>query len=141
MSYLLDTNLISELVKPQPDPGVVAWLDNTEEDELHLSVATVAELRFGIAFLPPSARQRRLSRWFQEELLSRFSDRILPVDIEVAAVWGDVRAERQKVGRPIGAMDAMIAATARVHNLSLVTRNSTDFAGSLLSIINPWSTI
>jgi|SRR5579872_4060294 len=138
MSYLLDTNVVSEWAKPQPDPGVVAWLDSADEDELHLSVATIAELRFGIALLPPSTRQRRLTHWFQEELLTRFSDRILPIDAGVAAGWGDVRAERQKAGRPISAMDAMIAATARVHGLSLVTRNSTDFVGSLSSIINPW---
>jgi hypothetical protein len=141
MSYLLDTNVVSEWTRPQPDTGVLAWLGSVDEDELHLSVATIAELRFGIALLPSSARQQKLAHWFQEELLSRFSGRILSIDGDIATSWGEVRAERQKAGRPISAMDAVIAATARVYGLSLVTRNSTDFAGSLPGIINPWGAI
>jgi predicted nucleic acid-binding protein len=138
LSYLLDTNVVSEWAKPHPHSGVVAWLEAVNEDELHLSVATVAELRYGVALLAPSDRQRQLDRWLQEELLIRFSERILPIDDKVALIWGDVRAERQRAGRAISTMDAVIAATARVHALALVTRNVADFQGSIADIINPW---
>jgi toxin FitB len=138
VSFLLDTNVVSEWAKPRPDPRVMAWLAAADEDQLNLSVGTIAELRYGVALLAPSERQRRLDRWLREELLARFATRILPIDNAVALTWGDVRAERQKAGRPISAMDALIAATARVHGLALVTRNAPDFDGSLADIINPW---
>lgn len=139
MSYLLDTNVVSEWTKLHPDPAMVAWLAAIDEDQLNLSAVTIAELRFGIALLVPSERQRRLDRWFQEELLARFAGRVLPIDGDTALSWGDVRAERQRAGQPISAMDAMIAATARVYGLTLVTRNVADFSGTLAAIINPWS--
>jgi predicted nucleic acid-binding protein len=110
-----------------------------EEDRLYFSAGTIAELHYGVALLAPGERQRRLDRWLREELLARFAGRILPVDSGVALAWGDVRAERQKAGRPISAMDALIAATCRVHGFALVTRNTSDFAGSLPEIINPWA--
>ena len=138
MSYLLDTDVVSEWVKPRPDPGVVAWFADVDEDQLKLSVGTIAELRYGIALLPHSARRDRLDRWLREDLQVRFANRILPIDSVIALTWVDVRAERQKIGRPISAMDALIAATAKAHGLALVTRNVSDFDGSLNAVINPW---
>ena len=120
-------------------PIFIAWLATTDEDQLNISVGTIAELRFGVALLEPGGRQRRLDHWLQEELLARFVGRILPIDGPIALAWGDVRARRQREGRPITAMDALIAATAQVRCLTLVTRNRSDFVGSVLDIISPWT--
>ncbi len=139
MSFLLDTNVVSEMVKPRPDPGVVRWLMEIDEDRVFLSVVTLAELRFGIARLPAGRRRSSLQAWLQGELLPRFAGRILTIDSEVALTGGDVMAECAAVGRAIEAMDALIAATARVHELELVTRNTGDFVASMIPICNPWS--
>ena len=139
MTFLLDTNVVSEWVRARPDPGVVAWLDEVDEDRVFLSVATLAELRSGIARIPTGSRRVRLEDWLGEELPARFEGRILAIDREVALIWGDVVAEREQAGRPIGAMDAFIAATARVRDLTLVTRNTRDFAGSVSAVLNPWT--
>jgi predicted nucleic acid-binding protein len=140
VTYLLDTNVVSEWAKPRPDPGVLSWLSAIDEDELYLSVGSLAELRYGIAVLPVGRRRDRLDRWFVEGLSNRFATRILSIDASTSFVWGEVRAERQRAGRPISTMDALIAATARVHELVLVTRNTADFTVSIPNIINPWST-
>ena len=139
MTFLLDTNVVSEWVRARPNPGVVAWLDEVDEDRVFLSVATLAELRSGIARIPTGSRRVRLEDWLGEELPARFEGRILAIDREVALIWGDVVAEREQAGRPIGAMDAFIAATARVRDLTLVTRNTRDFAGSVSAVFNPWT--
>jgi hypothetical protein len=139
MSFLLDTNAISEWVKPRPNPGLVVWLAEADEDALFLSVVTLAELRHGIARMTVGARQRRLQNWLRDELPDRFDRRILPIDLAVALVWGDVTAGCAAVGRSIGAMDAFIAATARVHGLKLVTRNVADFERTAVTVLNPWS--
>lgn len=139
MTFLLDTNVVSEWVRARPDPGVVAWLDGVDEDRVFLSVATLAELRSGIARIPPGSRRARLEEWLAEELPTRFEGRILAIDREVALIWGDVVAEREQAGRPIGAMDAFIAATARLRALTLVTRNIRDFEGSVSAVLNPWT--
>ena len=139
MSFLLDTTVVSEWVKPRPDPSVIEWLAAVDEDRVFLSVVTLAELRYGIVRLPAGRRRRRLQDWLQGELTQRFEGRILPVDRETALAWGDVTAECAAVGRPIAAMDALIAATARVNDLGLVTRNATDFEATLIPIQNPWS--
>ena len=138
MSFLLDTNVVSEWVKPRPDPGVAAWLDVVDEDTAYISVITLSELRHGIARLPMGARKLQLDSWMRGELIPRFAGRILLIDGHVAMLWGDIVAERQAAGRPIGVMDGFIAATARAHNLTLVTRNEADFTQSVPEIINPW---
>lgn len=139
MNYLLDTNVVSEWVKPRPDSGLVAWLAEIDEDRVFLSVVTLAELRHGIARMPDGDRRRRLDEWLRVELPARFEDRILPIDSAVADAWGEMVAHRQKQGRPIGTMDAFIAATARTHELTLVTRNHTAFSASMQGIVNPWT--
>jgi predicted nucleic acid-binding protein len=138
MTFLLDTNVVSEWVRTRPDPGVMAWLDEVDEDRVFLSVATLAELRSGIARIPSGSRRARLEDWLGAELPARFEGRILAIDREVALIWGDVVAEREQTGRPIGAMDAFIAATARARDLTLVTRNTRDFQGSVVAVLNPW---
>ena len=139
MNFLLDTNLVSEWVKLHPDSGVVAWLANADEDRIFISVVTLAELRHGVEGLPPGQRHRRLNEWLQHELPLRFSGRVLPIDAAVADAWGQIVARREALGRPISTMDAFIAATARVYNLTLATRNVSDFASSVDAIVNPWS--
>jgi predicted nucleic acid-binding protein len=138
MSFLLDTNVVSEWVRPHPDPGVVAWLDKVDEDRVFLSVITLAEIRHGIERLADGQRRRRLDAWLRGDLPLRFESRVLPVDERVADRWGAIVARREAAGRPIGAMDALIAATAETHALTLVTRNATDFEFAVGAIVNPW---
>lgn len=139
MSFLLDTNVVCEWTKPRPNAGVVAWLARVDEDEVFLSVVTFAELRRGIERLPAGARRRRLDEWLRGELPLRFEARIVGVDGAIADEWGRVVARREARGRTIHAMDALIAATAQVHGLTLVTRNTADFEVSVKSLLNPWT--
>ncbi|TXL70217.1 type II toxin-antitoxin system VapC family toxin [Vineibacter terrae] len=138
MSFLLDTNVVSEWVKKRPDAGVITWLAEIDEDRVFLSVVTLAELRHGIDRLADGNRRRRLDTWLRDELPLRFEGRLLSVDRTVADRWGEVVARREAAGRPIGVMDAFIAATANVHGLKLVTRNESDFRTAVKEIINPW---
>ena len=139
MRFLLDTNVVSEWTKPRPNPGLMAWLAASDEDRVFLSVVTIAELCRGIESLASGERRKRLENWLQEDLSARFEGRILPIDTQIANVWGKIVARRESSGRPIHAMDAMLAATAEVHALVLVTRNEVDFHLTLKSVINPWS--
>ena len=139
MSFLLDTNVVSEWVKPRPNLGVMQWLAYAAEDQVFLSVVTFAELRHGIERLAADARRARLDEWLRDDLPGRFESRVLQIDGEVADVWGRIVALREAAGRPIGVMDAFIAATAEVHDLTLVTRNVSDFQASVRSVLNPWT--
>ena len=139
MSFLLDTNVVSEWVKREPDRSVTAWLAEVDEDRVFLSVVTLAEIRHGVERLPRGARRTRLDTWLRDELPVRFEGRLLMVDEKVADGWGEVVARRETAGQPIGVMDAFIAATANVHALTLVTRNERDFEGTVEEIVNPWT--
>ena len=139
MNFLLDTNLVSEWSKARPDPGVIGWLADADEDRVFVSVVTLAELRHGVERLAIGRRRNRLNEWIENELLFRFDQRILPIDAVTADAWGRIVAHRESLGRPIGTMDAFIAATAQVHKLTLATRNQNDFESSVDSIVNPWS--
>ena len=139
MSYLLDTNVVSEWVKPRPDPGVIAWLAEADEDRVCLSVITLAEIRHGIDCLADGDRRRRLDVWLRDELPQRFEGRILDIDSRTADAWGRLMASRQAAGRPMSVMDGFIAATANVHGLTLITRNQKHFSAAVGKIINPWS--
>jgi predicted nucleic acid-binding protein len=141
VSFLLDTNVVSEWVKLRPNAGVLAWLASADEDSVFLSVVTLAELRHGVERLGASRRKRQLDDWLRHELAERFEGRILPIDAAVAEVWGRVVARREAAGRPIDAMDAFIAATARVHDLTVVTRNEADFAGIVEAVLSPWTAV
>jgi predicted nucleic acid-binding protein len=139
VSFLLDTNVVSEWRKPHPNPGVVTWLATVDEDQTSLSVVTITELRYGIERLPAGARRRRLSEWLERELLLRFDGRILPVDLAVADECGRLVARSEAVGRPIGPRDAFLAATAEVYGLTLVTRNVSDFQPTVKNVFSPWT--
>jgi len=138
VSFLLDTNIVSEWVKPRPNPGVVAWLAEVDEDRVFLSVVTLAELRYGIERMAEGRRRHRIEEWLRDELPLRFEGRILRVDGAVADAWGKVVAQREAAGRPIGTMDAFITATAQIHRLTVVTRNAPDFEPSVRDVLNPF---
>ena len=138
MSFLLDTNAVSEWVKPRPNPGLVRWMEAADEDRIFISVVSLAELRYGIERMSAGRRRGRLEQWLRDELPLRFEGRIIPVDIKVAEAWGKIVSRSEAVGRPIGVMDAFLAATAEMHQLTLVTRNVSDFP-LLKSILNPWT--
>jgi predicted nucleic acid-binding protein len=139
MNSLLDTNVVSEWVKPRPDPGVITWLAEVDEDRVFLSVVTLAELRYSIERMPVGARRNRLNLWLREELPLRFTGRILPVTPAVAEAWGYVAARSQAGGRTMSIMDTFLAATVEVHGLTMVTRNVADFSVLGHSVLNPWT--
>jgi toxin FitB len=138
VNFLLDTNVVSEWVKPRPNIGIVAWLAEADEDRVFISVVTLAELRYGIEGMAAGHRRSRLDAWLRDELPLRFERRILAIDETIADVWGKVLRRSEKAGRPISAMDAFMAATAHVHGLTLVTRNAADFKAAIASVLNPW---
>ena len=138
MSFLLDTNAISEWVKPRPNPGLIGWMESADEDRIFISVVSLAEIRYGVEHMAAGRRRNRLEDWLQHELPLRFEARILPVDTKVADAWGKTVSRSEAAGRPISAMDAFLAATAEIHRLTLVTRNVSDFP-LFKEVLNPWT--
>ena len=136
MSYLLETNVLSELRRKSPDETVVEWFARRPPSTLYLSVLTLCELRKGIEGVADSKRRMSLNDWLESDLPAFFVGRILPVDAQVAERWGRLVAT---AGRPLPAIDSLLGATAAQHGLSIVTRNGKDFADMGLDIINPWA--
>jgi toxin FitB len=136
--FLLDTNCISELVRVRPNPHVLQWMDAADENLLYLSVLTLGEIRKGVAELPQSKRRTQLETWLELELRSRFPGRILGIDAAVANRWGLLAADAKRKGKPLSAIDGLLAATALHHNLTIVSRNISDFADMPVPILNPW---
>jgi len=140
MSYLIDTNVISELRRKRPDVNVVEWFAVRSTQSLFMSVLTFGEIRKGIETLDndsvDATRRQALNDWLEVDLPMFFMGRILSVDLPVAERWGHLQAQAR---RPIPAIDSLLAATALQHNLTLVTRNVRDFAGLGLNVINPWA--
>jgi predicted nucleic acid-binding protein len=140
VNYLIDTNVLSELVTPRPDPNVVKWIDEIDEDHLFISVVSLAEVRRGIELMAAGRRRARLEAWSNYDLPDRFDGRIILIDPAIAFAWGKLMAHRQVIGRTMATMDAFIAATASNHNLTLVTRNTSDFHDTGITLLNPWVT-
>jgi predicted nucleic acid-binding protein len=136
--YLRDTNCVSEAVRLRPEPRVISWLETAEESLLFLSVLTVGEIRKGVASLAPSKRRTLLETWLEIELPSRFSSRILSIDAAIADRWGSLTAIAKSKGRALSIIDGLLAATAIHHNLTVVSRNDSDFVGLQVPIFNPW---
>jgi toxin FitB len=134
--YLLDTNCISEVLKPKPDPLVLKWFDEADESTLYLSVLTLGEIRNGVAALPESKRKLNLEAWIEFDLRARFAGKILPIDEPIAELWGAMAAEAKRRGKPMAVIDGLIAATAIHYNLTVVSRNATDFPPA--KVFNPW---
>lgn len=139
MNYILDTNVISELVSPQPNPNVLRWLEAVDPDQVYLSVIAVGELQKGIEKLPPSRRKQALQQWLQEDLLVRFQDHLLGIDVETMLIWGAMNARFEAAGRPVAAVDGLLAATAQQHRCTLVTCNSGHFEHTGILVFNPWN--
>lgn len=136
--FLLDTNCISELIRPRPEARVVEWMRAVDESLLYLSVLTLGEIRAGAASLPQSRRRAYLESWLELDVRVRFSGRILAIDDVVADRWGWLSGEAERKGRPLPAVDGLLAATAIEHNLTVVSRNAADFAHARVPILNPW---
>ncbi len=139
MSFLVDTNVVSEWVKPRPNPGITSWLAEADEDRVFLSVVTLTELRYGVERLPGGRRKKQLSAWLENELPMRFENRILTIDAPIADRSGMLVARSEALGRQMEAMDAFLAATAETYQLTLVTRNVRHFNGILTDLLNPWT--
>jgi predicted nucleic acid-binding protein len=136
MTFLLDTNVLSETRKRKPDPGVIEWITVTPPDQLRVSVLTLGEIEQGIARVRSRGDREQtalLERWLRETEAG-FADRILPVTLPVASAWG-----REQHGQPLPIVDALIAATARANELTMVTRNVKDFQRSGLQVLNPFT--
>jgi predicted nucleic acid-binding protein len=134
----LDTNVVSEWVKPRLDLGVMEWLAAADEDRLFLSVVTLAELHYRIERLPIGRKRAQLQEWLETELTDRFERRVLFIDASIAALGGKFLASADATGKPLAAMDGFLAATASVHQLTLVTRHEPDFAAAATKTSNPW---
>ena len=136
--FLLDTNCISELVRPEPEPRVVDWMEAADEAMLYLSVLTIGEIRKGVAGLPQGKRRTRLETWLELELQARFAGRIVPIDAAIADRWGLIAAEAKRTGKAVSVIDGLLAATALHRNLTVVSRNAYDFTNAQAQVLNPW---
>ena len=137
MNYLLDTCLLSEFMKPQENRGVIEWFDAQNDETLYISVLAIGEIRKGITKLGTSKRAGELNSWL-ESVVMRFDTRILSFDITMANRWGDLKAGLESKGRPMPVIDSLMAATALARDLTLVTRNTQDFADTGVKIFDPW---
>lgn len=138
MGYLLDTCVLSELMRKNPDKNLIKWLNETPSNSLYISALTIGEIRKGITMLNDRKKSQRLIRWLEKDLMSWFNEKIISIDIPVADRWGRLVGEAK---RQLPAIDSLLAATALAHNLRMVTRNTKDFQHPTLEIINPWQTI
>lgn len=138
MRYLLDTNVVSELIAREPNPRVVRWVDDLDPHGVYLSVVTVGELQKGIEKLPDSRRKTDLRGWLEGDLLVRFDGRMLVLDVGAMLAWGAMMGRLERAGRPLPAMNSIIAALALHHDCTLATRNEADFEGTGVRVANPW---
>jgi predicted nucleic acid-binding protein len=136
--FLLDTNCISELVRPKPEPRVMEWIEAADEGMLYLSVLTFGEIRKGLAALPQGKRRTHLETWLEVDLQTRFTGRIMPIDVAIADRWGLIAAEAKRKGKALSVIDGLLAATALHYNLTVVSRNTSDFTSAHLQVLNPW---
>jgi toxin FitB len=138
VTHLLDTCVISELVKPVPDANLLRWFAEHDEDSLYLSVLSIGELERGIAKLPASRKKTRLGAWVREDMVQRFEGRLLAIDLAVVQRWGAMAGASERRGRPLPVVDSLIAATAVEHQLHVVSRNVDDFERCGVKCISPW---
>ncbi|MEK7826420.1 MAG: type II toxin-antitoxin system VapC family toxin [Thermodesulfobacteriota bacterium] len=138
MKYLLDTCVISELVKKEPHPAVIRWMDAGDESRMYLSVLTLGELIKGITKLPDGEKREKLQSWVSNDLALRFGQRLVEIDAEIAWAWGTLLGEAEKRGEKLPVVDSLIAVSANVHGLIVVTRNVQDMARCQAKVFNPW---
>ncbi len=137
MKYLIDTCVVSELIKPNPSKNVLKWISQVEEENLYLSVLTIGELKKGIAKLKESKKKRDLIDWLHQ-LESRFKNKIIDIDLSVIEIWGRRVGELEKSGKKMPVIDGLIACSALSRNLIVVTRNEHDMTPSRVEVYNPW---
>ncbi len=136
---LLDTNVVSEVMRPAPMPGVLRWLDGQETEDLYLSTITIAEIAFGICVLPEARRRNTLADRFESFVIKGFDQRVFPFDAAAAYLFGDLMGRRRASGRPMSFPDGQIAAIALCHHCALATRNVTDFDLCGIEVVNPFA--
>ena len=137
MKHLLDTNVVSEFVKDPPSPRVLSTLAGIAPEDQFISAISIGEISYGIARLPAGKRRSSLSQWLSL-LTQKYQDHVLPVNTEIARLWGELSAKSQANGRELKAADGLIAATAVHHGLVLLTRDAADFSATPVTILNPW---
>ncbi len=139
MNYLIDTCVISELVKTKPDLRVAQWVRSQDEESLYLSVITIGEIQKGISKLPDGRKKKQqLQNWLNNDLQERFKERILEITVDIAHVWGQVLGSCEKKGITLPAVDIMIASQGIFHKMTIVTRNISDMKPSGVPLFNPW---
>ena len=136
--FLVDTNVVSEFIRPQPDSRVIRWLDAADPESLFAGVVTFGEIRLGIEDLPASKRRAALEEWLEQGLPQWFESHLLPVTKAIADRWGQLTIKAKRKGIAITTADGLIAATALEYDLAIVTRNVKDFAATGVTIVNPW---
>ena len=139
MTVLLDTNVVSELLRPSPNPAVEGWVAGRQAADLHFSAVSEAELRYGVALLPAGRHRDALALAVEAILREDFEDRVLPFDSEAAREYADIAASRRTAGRPVAPADCQIAAIARSRDLTIATRNVRDFADMEIELVDPWA--
>ena len=138
MKYLLDTNIISELISNQPNQSVLDFLSLINENDIYLSVITIGEIKSGIENVKSLDKKEKLSKWLEDELLKRFENRIINIDINAMMTWGKINQNLKSIGKPLPIMDSLIATSWICHEFILITRNEKDFQNLELKIINPF---
>ena len=137
--FVIDTNVASELMRPEPTSAVAAWIDERDAEDMYLTAVSEAELLYGVAIMPTGKRRKALEAAMTRWLDLGFGERILPFDSAAARDYAEIAAERRHAGRPIGEADCQIAAISRSRGAVLVTRNVRDFEGTEVNVIDPWS--
>jgi predicted nucleic acid-binding protein len=135
---LLDTNVVSEPLRPTPDPRVVQWLDAQPLETVFISVITVAELRYGVSLLPSGRRRNTLREQLETKVLPTFTGRVLAFDLPATQAYAELMAKAQATGFTIGMADGLIAAIALTHRMTVATRDATPFVAAGVTVINPW---
>lgn len=138
MNYLLDTCILSEMIKPKAEKKVLDWILSVPEERFYLSVLTLGELQKGIVKLGTGERKNKLIRWLDEDVRQRFEGRILPLDEETLLEWGNLAGDAERSGKPLPLVDSLLVASAQVNHLTIVTRNVNDMQGLGVEILNPW---
>ena len=138
MKYLLDTNIISELISKQPNQLVIDFLSSINENDIYLSVITIGEIKSGIENVKSLDKKEKLAKWLYEELLKRFENRIINIDVNVMITWGKINQNLKSLGKPLPIMDLLIGSSCIFHEFVLVTRNEKDFKNLELKILNPF---
>ncbi len=138
MKYLLDTNIISELVAKHPNQNVLDFISSIDEKDTHLSVITIGEIKFGIENLKNIEKKAKLTQWFEQDLLLRFKNRIVDIDVNTMIVWGKINQSFKSKGRTLPIMDSLIASSCIYNDFTLITRNEKDFQNLDINIINPF---